>query len=42
MMLNQEKPSIIGLGTMGHSIALAAAWSGLNMVVWDRQESQKS
>ena len=28
-----EKPGIIGCGTMGHSIALAAAWAGLPVIL---------
>lgn len=33
-----EKLSIIGCGTMGHSIALAAAWAGIDVKVWGVNE----
>ncbi|MBU8792155.1 hypothetical protein KM885_15435 [Oceanobacillus caeni] len=33
-----EKLSIIGSGTMGHSIALAAAWEGMNVEVFGMNE----
>ncbi|WP_404455052.1 3-hydroxyacyl-CoA dehydrogenase family protein [Oceanobacillus kapialis] len=33
-MSNQEKLSIAGSGIMGHSIALTAAWAGINVKVW--------
>jgi len=35
----QEKLSIVGSGIMGHSIALTAAWSGLDVKVWGTNEA---
>ncbi|WP_200760901.1 3-hydroxyacyl-CoA dehydrogenase family protein [Effusibacillus dendaii] len=33
-----ERVSILGAGTMGHSIAVAAVWSGLDIKVWGNSE----
>ncbi|HZG73159.1 MAG TPA: 3-hydroxyacyl-CoA dehydrogenase NAD-binding domain-containing protein [Chondromyces sp.] len=33
-----EVLSILGAGTMGHSIALAAAWAGFEVMVWGNSE----
>lgn len=38
-MSSQENLSIIGSGIMGHSIALTAAWSGLDVIVWGTDEA---
>ncbi|WP_052947861.1 3-hydroxyacyl-CoA dehydrogenase family protein [Aneurinibacillus tyrosinisolvens] len=38
-MINQEKLSILGAGTMGHSIALTAAWSKFEVNVWGNDEA---
>jgi 3-hydroxyacyl-CoA dehydrogenase len=35
-----EKPGIIGCGTMGHSIALAAAWAGLPVTLYGLDSSE--
>jgi 3-hydroxybutyryl-CoA dehydrogenase len=35
-----EKPGIIGSGTMGHSIALAAAWAGLPVTLYGLDSSE--
>ncbi|UJL47417.1 3-hydroxyacyl-CoA dehydrogenase family protein [Virgibacillus sp. NKC19-16] len=37
-MSSQENLSIVGSGIMGHSIALTAAWSGLEVKVWGMNE----
>jgi len=37
-MSNKERLSIVGSGIMGHSIALSASWSGLNVKVWGMNE----
>jgi 3-hydroxybutyryl-CoA dehydrogenase len=37
--LNMEKLAIIGCGTMGHSIALSAAWAGLQVRMYGTNES---
>jgi 3-hydroxybutyryl-CoA dehydrogenase len=38
-MAVKEQLAIIGCGTMGHSIALAAAWSGQSIHVWGNSEA---
>ncbi|SES78361.1 3-hydroxybutyryl-CoA dehydrogenase [Salinibacillus kushneri] len=38
-MSNQEKLSIAGSGIMGHSIALTAAWAGIDVKVWGTDET---
>ncbi|WP_442862466.1 3-hydroxyacyl-CoA dehydrogenase family protein [Bacillus sp. USDA818B3_A] len=42
-MLNNEKVSIIGCGTMGHSIALSASLAGVVVKVWgnDREDIER-
>ncbi|GEN35847.1 3-hydroxyacyl-CoA dehydrogenase family protein [Aneurinibacillus danicus] len=37
--MNQERISVIGAGTMGHSIALSAAWSGFMIDIWGNDEA---
>ncbi|WP_080876002.1 3-hydroxyacyl-CoA dehydrogenase family protein [Oceanobacillus timonensis] len=37
-MSNKEKLSIAGSGIMGHSIALTAAWAGIDVKVWGTDE----
>ncbi|QQE77979.1 3-hydroxyacyl-CoA dehydrogenase family protein [Alicyclobacillus sp. SO9] len=43
-MVSKEKLSIVGAGIMGHSIALSAAWSGLEVLVWgiNREDIEKA
>ncbi|WP_334314196.1 3-hydroxyacyl-CoA dehydrogenase family protein [Aneurinibacillus sp. Ricciae_BoGa-3] len=37
--MSAEKLSILGAGTMGHSIALSAAMSGMSVTVWGNSEA---
>lgn len=44
MSKNPEKLSIAGSGIMGHSIALTAAWAGINVTVWgtDKKDLERA